>query len=302
MSQEIPATFKIPRKPEFPDVTFTRVSPGPLPEATVTITPFDAARWARLHDDNVVFHKNETLFGAPLAMPWILYFSSMNLLGHEFGRERHLPQIGGASAFARYHAQFLDGIPIGSVLRVTGEVTDKYRRRSHGYIEWRLDAWLNGRIVHRHWKTWAFASLDDELQGWPERASEGLPPDEPSIETLKPLSMKMTIERLTEFEGPIPLNAHNDEQLAAERGWPGPLAQGQLGYGLLCRVLRDRFDEGFIIGGTTDVRFIRPVYAGQTVTAKAEVLEESSGKARLRVWVENEDGAPVIAGSATAKV
>ena len=302
MPTEIPATFKIPRQAEFPDVTFLRVSPGPLPEYHVSIMPFDAVRWARLHDDTVVSFKNDSTFGAPLAMPWILYFSSMNMLGHEFGRERHLPPSGGASAFARYRTKFLEGIPIGADLRLTGEVTDKYWRRNHGYIEWRMDAWLGDRLVQRHWKTWAFASLDDELQGWPERASEGMPPDEPSIETLKPLSMQMTIERLTDFEGPIPLNAHNDEALAAERGWPGPLAQGQLGYGLVCRVLRDRYGLGFIVGGSTDVRFIRPVYAGQTVTAKADVLEESNGEARLRVWVENNDGVPVIAGSASARV
>lgn len=303
MPKPLPATFKIPRQPEFPDVTFLKKSVGPFPEQyEVTITPYDVNRWARLHDDESPWYRGESPWGGPVAMPWILYFSSMNIMGHEFGREKHLPRGKPGGGFAHYRADFLEPIPVGSVVTVGGEITDKYARRGRGYVQWRLDAWIDGRLVQRHWKDWAFPAAPEDLEGWPERQSAPRAPDEPAIETLLPLALPMTIDRTIEFEGPIPLNNHNDQAAAEAAGWPGPLVQGELTFGLLCRVLRDRFGAGFIAGGTIDVRFIRPVYTGQTITANAKVTRIENGVAHCHVWAENDDGVPVVVGTAAAKV
>lgn len=296
----LPATFKIPRNPDFPDVTFLRISPHVIAEKyEVTITPYDVMRWARLHDDNHPWEKGLSPWGGPVAMPWILYFSSMNLLGHEFGREAHLPPVNLPSGFARYKAEYYKPIPVGSTVTVGGEVTDKFSRRGRGYIEWRLDAWLDGDLVQRHWKTWSFPALPEELAPWPERPNSPVRPEEPALERFGPLSMEMHLDRLVEFEGPIPLNSHNDPSLVKDR--PGNLVHGALSFGLICRLLRDRFGAGYIVGGTIDVRFIQPVYSGQTVTAWGEVLEEKDGVARCKVWAENNLGAIVTIGTATAR-
>jgi acyl dehydratase len=82
---------------------------------------------------------------------------------------------------------------------------------------------------------------------------------------------------------------------------PNPVVQGQLSFGLLCRMLRDEFGPAFFTGGAVDVRFIRPVYAGQTVTARGEVTAEQPDRVECRVRVENPDGAPVVVGAATVK-
>lgn len=303
MAKALPATFKIPRQPEFPDVTFLRVNKGKLPEQfEVTITPYDTMRWARLHDDAHPWYRGDSPWGGPAAMPWIMYFSSMNLLGHEFGRERHLPSEVGGGGFARYRAEFLAPIPVGSVVTVGGEVTDKYSRRGRGYIQWRLDASIDGRLVQQHWKDWAFPASLEDLENWPERVSDPHPPEVPALATLEPIRMKMTIDRTIEFEGPIPLNNHNDLAAARAAGRPAPLVQGELTFGLLCRVLRDHFGAGFVVGGTIDVRFIQPVYVNQTITAHAEVLSSQADRAFCRVWAENEDGGRVVTGTASAKL
>src|SRR5437588_7169205 len=101
MPKSLPTTFKVPIQPEFPDVTFLKMNPGVLPEKyEVTITPYDVARWARLHEDESPWYRGDSPWGGPVAMPWIMYFSSMNLLGHEFGRERDLPPVTGSAGFA----------------------------------------------------------------------------------------------------------------------------------------------------------------------------------------------------------
>ena len=69
---EFPATFKIPIQPEFPDVTFLKVSPGPLPQRyDVTIHPYDVLRWARLHDDASPWYRGPSPWGGPgMARVW----------------------------------------------------------------------------------------------------------------------------------------------------------------------------------------------------------------------------------------
>ncbi len=287
----LPATYKIPPRLPDPDVTFSSVRLGPIPgRHQLLIRPSDLQRWARLHGDSVP--------PVAYAPPSILYFASMNLLGREWK----------GGGFARYAAEFLAPVPIGRPVAVSAEVTDKYVRRGRGRIVWRLEAYDEGVLIQRHWKVWAFAIAPEEGQGWPgddyhEKPFGDWAANLPPLTEPKPLAaieLPITLERMTEFEGPGEDNVHTNVVKAKASYGVGPVAQGELSFGLLCRMLRDAFGGGFETGGTLDVRFIRAVYAGDVVTARGEIVSGDGEKAGCRVWAENQRGEPVTVGTATA--
>jgi acyl dehydratase len=89
---------------------------------------------------------------------------------------------------------------------------------------------------------------------------------------------------------------HFDDDAARALGLPKAIAHGMIGGALLSRLLADNLGEGWMRRGMLDVKFVRPTFIGETLTAR--------GRARSRtplcidVVVENDDGQPVIIGEA----
>jgi acyl dehydratase len=59
---------------------------------------------------------------------------------------------------------------------------------------------------------------------------------------------------------------------------------------------------GFLRGGRIEVAFIKPVYFGTELVARARVTRLGDGAADLDVWVENREHEPVMAGSASVRI
>jgi acyl dehydratase len=61
--------------------------------------------------------------------------------------------------------------------------------------------------------------------------------------------------------------------------------------------------EGFIRGGRISVAFIKPVLAGETLTAHGRIKsrEQEGGKTRVtvEVWCANQDGVKTMVGTAS---
>lgn len=298
---KMPAAQKMGAPGSVPDNDFNAITAGPRGPYSVTVTPEDIARWGRIYEDNNPWYSGSSPYGGPIAPPSILYYPSQMFLG------RHLigatPGATLAGGFARYSLESTDAIPVGKELIVTGEVTDIFTRRGRGYVTYKLEATHDGKVVQRHWKNWAFGITDDEAAKLPTRNSD--PRDDLSgdtIRTIGPVSMEITIAKMADFEGPGEVNTHTDPEMAKRAGGRPPLAQGALSFGLLSRMMTEAFGQGYITDGTLDVRFLDRVYVGNTETAKGEVFSESDGVAKVRVWVEKEDGTQVTAGLATARI
>jgi acyl dehydratase len=98
---------------------------------------------------------------------------------------------------------------------------------------------------------------------------------------------------------------HSDERYAKEvAGYPGVFAHGMLSMGMTGRVLTDWMGDGRLT--KYGVRFVKQVWPGDALTATATVdaIREEGGEwfADLSVLTVNQNGEPVVTGSATARL
>lgn len=298
--QALPATQKMGAPGTSPDMGFFDIEPGARGPYQVTVTEEDVVRWSRIHDDFNPWYGGSSPWGYPVAPPSILYYPSQMFLGrYLIGKTAAATRMGG---FARYSLECLGPIPIGKPLIVTGEVFEKFSRRGRGYVQYQLEATVDGRMVQRHWKSWAFGLTDEEADRFPEKLTD--PRDDvtgDTIEELEPLRFDVRIDRMAEFEGPGERNSHTDPEVARQAGGQPPLTQGAISFGVLSRMLTDRFGAGYLEGGALDVRFVDRVYAGDVLVARGEIASRESGLVRLRVWAEKDDGSRVTVGTARAR-
>jgi acyl dehydratase len=293
---QVPLTHKSGPPGSSPDHGFHEITPGGRGPWTVQVSPGDVARWREIYNE-----AERTSGGAAVAPPSILYYPSQHMLGrHLVGKTPAATRFGG---FARYTLHALKPIPVGSELTITGVVHPPFARRGRGYYEYELEARLGGELVQRHTKQWAFGLSDEEADAQPQRGSEPRNDVEgDAIEHVGPLALTVTVERMGLFEGETEGNSHTDPRMAREMGRPGLLVQGAFSFGLLSRMMTDRFGDGFLAGGMLDVRFIAPAYGPADITAKGEIASKDGGIARLRVWTESADGTQLTSGVASARI
>ena len=109
-------------------------------------------------------------------------------------------------------------------------------------------------------------------------------------------------------EEPAPSNLHTDAAQARRMGLAGPIASGQMSFAYLHELLARQFGDDFLWGGRLSVTFVKPVAAGDTVTAQGVVQERRSeaGGPRthyvLEVWLENQRGERTSLGEAQVTV
>ncbi len=126
---------------------------------------------------------------------------------------------------------------------------------------------------------------------------------------------KVAWERIWAFSGgPFALegwpkkNIHTDIEYARACGLPdNKVAVSATQFqGYLVQLMIELFGVQWLSGGTLDVKFIRIVNAGDTITSKAvfhgKEIREDTSIITLDVWCENQDGEVVLIGTATANV
>jgi 3-hydroxybutyryl-CoA dehydratase len=123
---------------------------------------------------------------------------------------------------------------------------------------------------------------------------------------IAPIVKHMTIERMSRplMAGGNPI--HYDPVFAQNAGFPAPIATGVMSSAFLSEMLTRAFGVDWIRSGSIDVKFIRPIYAGDTVTARGRITgkhETSTGiRIVLQIWCETQRGDPVTVGSAQVVV
>jgi hypothetical protein len=105
-----------------------------------------------------------------------------------------------------------------------------------------------------------------------------------------------------EPEETTPTNIHTNANKASEIGLPRPIASGQVSFAYLHELLARQFGADFRQGGQLSVTFLKPVYAGDVVTAHGLVTKQEKVERRtrllLQVWLENQNGQITAAGEA----
>ncbi len=98
--------------------------------------------------------------------------------------------------------------------------------------------------------------------------------------------------------------AHTDRAWAEASRFGGLVAHGMLTAGIVSAVLGTRLPGPGAIYLSQTLRFVRPVRIGDTVTARAEVLElqPERRRARLATTCRNQSGETVLDGEALVLV
>lgn len=116
------------------------------------------------------------------------------------------------------------------------------------------------------------------------------------------LTRTVTADTIREFvdatgdDNPI----HSDPAFAAGTRFGRVIAPGILTGGMLSAVIGTRLPGPGTVYLSQSFRFLRPVYVGDTVTARVDVAEivPERNRVRLRTACTNQDGEPVLEGEA----
>ncbi|HEY2774274.1 MAG TPA: MaoC family dehydratase [Candidatus Binatia bacterium] len=210
---------------------------------------------------------------------------------------------------ARQEWELFDEVPVGTPVRTRGLIRERYRKRDRDYVvkeTWVQDA--DGRLLVRGLTHQSFlvagaprggAAVDKDREKSGERRFEigG------KGRALPPLEKLVSDEVCMAFSGPGQ-NYHTDREAALALGFPDIVVQGMLPVCLLSELLTREFATGWLRGGKMDVRLVNVLWARETVTARAEVTDESPEADRTRVhldvWVEKADSTKVVVGRASA--
>ncbi len=116
--------------------------------------------------------------------------------------------------------------------------------------------------------------------------------DTPVGTTLPPLTRTVApvVMKSRQWTGTNPV--HADEELARRQGFAKPIATGQISAAYIQEMCIRFFGEAFFYNASIDVRFVRPVFMGDTLTTGGVVREKTLEGSGLRftvdAWCQNE--------------
>ena len=116
----------------------------------------------------------------------------------------------------------------------------------------------------------------------------------------------MQFDKIAPFSAWLGKNIHTDEECAKDLGLPTVIAQGLMSDMYLIELLTRSFGRDWLEGGTINVKFVKSVFIGDTLSVRAKVIErksENSGtRVNLSVWCERQGGEQVTVGEASLLV
>jgi acyl dehydratase len=121
---------------------------------------------------------------------------------------------------------------------------------------------------------------------------------------LLPVSREFSVEMFATPEGAKTI--HNDQEAAEREGLTEPIAVGPQVAALIFKMMRQSFEEGWIVGGKSELTFRRPVPSNCAATARGVIAEQSAEGDKLRivcqVWVETTEIEKAIVGTCSGLV
>jgi len=289
---------------------------GPIEEV---ITDHKIKAFAFMMDDYHPWYFGDSPFGKHIGHAGILANDLLQLFTTVYD----------ANTVVGLHTQeelwFVNPVFVGERVRLYGKYVEKYQRRGKGYVVMEADArGEDGRVLLRHrgveilhiepgpvvGKSTAEA-VEKRVTGEyrkdlepVQRARAGLPAGTP----LPPLVKHVTQEQVAVFSGVGKhlRNIHTDIEIARKGGLPNTMIQGMMECVYLTEMLTSFFGPAWFTTGWEKMKFIRPVYSGESITARGAVTGESRDaegtRLELEIWVENAAGQMTAAGWASARV
>ena len=120
---------------------------------------------------------------------------------------------------------------------------------------------------------------------------------------LTPVIREITQERINYYaeasgdDNPL----HVDEEFAANSIFGSTVAHGMLVLALVSEMMQTAFPREWASGGSLKIRFKRPTFPGDTVTANGELLSENSSGTTFAVSCVNQKGEVLLEGKAVVR-
>ena len=94
---------------------------------------------------------------------------------------------------------------------------------------------------------------------------------------------------------------HDDNNAARKAGFTAPIAGGAQTIAVVTQFLADKFGMRFMRGGRVEVSLTKPVFYGDTLTARAKIVSIDADRAQLQIQVDNQRGEDVLVGTAAIR-
>ena len=219
--------------------------------------------------------------------------------------------------------RFRSPVRVGERVTVSGGYVEKYERRGQGYVT--LDATArgeDGRVLVEHLGKEIMRTVAGEVAGrgraagderprtvlgttdpshpTVERAAHGLPERAPVAGRTGAFSQDQMY--VFSWGGRGYSNVHTSTEKAAASGVDRTIVQAQQQTGLIVSSMVDLFGATWFTTGELDLRFISPVFVGDTLTVSGAVVGEQEGRLEVEVWITKADGTRTAVGWASAEI
>lgn len=214
-------------------------------------------------------------------------------------------------------------VRVGEVVTLEGTYVDKFERRGQGYVVMEAKAvGEDTRVLLRHRGTEIMRTEPGKVVGRRSARSTGrrvdctYPADCHPVASISghvmpgtpllPRRHHLTEPQVCLFSraGEYITNIHNNMERAQSAGLERPLVQGQQLVCVLATFLEQVFGDAWAYSGWLHVKFIKPVFAGEWVTAYGRVvkpLEQTSPRdLSLEVWTRTDADDVTVVGWAQA--
>lgn len=274
------------------------------------IRPQDVTAYAYAVDDHDPLFFEAGPFGGPIVHPTLLANQALFL--------RHNRYLVPAGLHARMVFEFIAPIPLGTRARTSGVLIDTYVRRNKPYMvtEYRTTDESGSTLVKGHFVQMLFRNETAPPAGTGTRPDPEPPVGDPGIASVHGRDEELTVgqslgtvshtlaqQQIDIYSGVKPGSIHTDPAWAAAKGFRTTIAQGMMSTAYVSALMTAKLGVGFIAGGRMDVRFLRPVFEGDTLTVTGTItgfLRESDDvRALAEVTVHNQDNELTLAGTAS---
>ena len=203
---------------------------------------------------------------------------------------------------AQSHIQFLTPTRVGKRIYARSKVCDKYIRRGRAFVVTELACVDQDCVEVMRCELTDMIGTIDELDY--RRACEV---DDAKIRErydICGVPKKMTLDRMRKFSGHVEggENFHTNETIARRAGFLAPIAQGLMSCAYILEMILSNFGDRWLYGGNLEVKYLRYVYPGDTISAYGIVRNEekagSTDKITIVAWCENQRNEKAAVGMA----
>lgn len=296
----------------FPDISYDVLEEGvKFRSGDHLIRPEDVEAYAYAVEDHDPWFFAPGPFGNPIVHPTLLANQALLM--------RHNHYFVPAGLHARMIYNFVAPIPLGTRARTVGVMAEKYMRREKPYMVTEYQTatedgapLVSGRFVQMIFKDATAPSSGSSARTEPEppkfdasiTSAEGRGGSLELGQVLPPLSRTLAQSQIDIYSGVQPLSIHTNEVWAQAKGFRTTIAQGMMSTAYISTIMTTAVGEGFVVGGTMDAKFLRPVFCGDTLDVTGTVAGFSRDTDRIRVHVSvearNQSGEQTLAATSSA--